>query len=256
MRRVFLITLTILLCAAVPPTATRAVDEDGEASHDEPPLNVLFIGNSFTRFNNLPRMVRKLLDADEVGPPARVRRATRSGATLRRLWRTREVRHRIAEGGYTHVVIQGHSLRPVRRPGEIREYARRFDEVIDDIGAQTVLYNTWARSRHSEDVPEELADPAAMQQRVDNVYQLMAEDLDAKLAPVGQAFTLANDEAPRIRLRRGDGIHPTPNGTYLAACVFYRVLTGRTSSGLSYHPWPMREGVARKLQEIADRSGR
>ncbi len=255
MRRVLPIALLLLTASALRPTATRAVDEDGDQS-TEAALNVLFIGNSFTRFNNLPRMVRLLLDSDGVGPPATVVRETRAGATLRRLWRMREVRYRLAQGGYTHVVIQGHSLRPVRRPNEIREYARRFDEAIDDIGAKTVLYNTWARSRHSEDVPEELADPRAMQQRVDNVYELMAHDLDAELAPVGQAFTLAAAEAPAIKLRRADGIHPTPKGTYLAACVFYRVLTGRSSLGLSYYPWPMRERVARRLQEIADRSGR
>jgi hypothetical protein len=255
MRHAVPIALLLLTSSAIVPAGTLAVDEDRDRGSEDRPLSVLFVGNSFTRFNNLPRMVRRLLDADDLGPPARVVRATRSGATLRRLWRTREVRHRVAEGGYTHVVIQGHSLRPVRRPGELREYARRFDEVIDDIGAKTVLYNTWARSRHSEDVPEELADPAAMQERVNNVYHLMAEDLNADLAPVGPAFTLAAAEAPRIKLRRVDGIHPTPAGTYLAACVFYRVLTGRRSAGLPYHPWPMREGVARRLQEIADRSG-
>jgi len=252
LRRAVPLALLVLVLPVIIVSPTRADDD-----HEEPSsLSVLFIGNSFTRFNGLPRMVRRLLDADEVGPPAQVTGETRAGATLRRLWLTREIRWRVQAGNYTHVVLQGHSLRPVRRPNEIRDYARRFDEVIDQKGAKTILYNTWARMRHSDDVPEELADPEAMQQRIDDVYGAMGRDLEADVAPVGQAFALAAEEAPRITLRRSDGIHPTPAGTYLAACVFYRVLTGRSSSGLAYYPWPMREGVARRLQGIADRSRR
>jgi hypothetical protein len=247
MRRV--VPIALLLVGVLLPRETRADDEATE------PLNVLFIGNSFTRFNALPQMVRRLLDADDVGPPAVVTGETRAGATLRRLWLTREVRSRVQAGGYTHVVLQGHSLRPVRRPNELRDYARRFNEVIDQKGAKTVLYATWARARHSDDVPLELADPVAMQRRVDEIYRAMGRDLGADVAPVGRAFAMAAEEAPRIAVRRADGIHPTPAGTYLAASVFYRVLTGRDATGLSYRPWPMREEVARRLQGIADRSG-
>ncbi|MBW2463739.1 MAG: hypothetical protein JRH11_18960, partial [Deltaproteobacteria bacterium] len=96
-----------LMVGLTTPRVRADADADADADAN---LRVLFIGNSFTRFNNLPRMVRLLLDADGVGPPARVRFETRTGATLRRLWRSPEVRTEISTGDYTHVVLQGHSL--------------------------------------------------------------------------------------------------------------------------------------------------
>lgn len=240
----------LLVCSGlmVGLTTPRAHAEDSAGDN----LRVLFIGNSFTRFNNLPRMVRRLLDADGVGPAARVRFETRTGATLRRLWQSREVRTQISSGGYTHVVLQGHSLRPANHPEELAEYARRLDALVDEAGGHTVLYATWARIRHADDVPPELASPAAMQARIRTVYGELGRELAADVAPVGDAFARAGATASEITLYRDDGIHPTPAGTYLAACVFYRVLTGRAASGLSYRPWPMRRATAARLQEIAD----
>merc|ERR1719277_229554 len=64
------------------------------------------------------------------------------------------------------------------------------------------------------------------------------------VAPVGNAFGLVYDDVVRAgenpaaptslfhRLYDPDGTHPSPLGTYLAACVLHASITGQTPRGL------------------------
>src|SRR4051812_43793641 len=72
---------------------------------------VLFVGNSYTHFHMLSRLVERL--GASANTPLHVDAITHSGYTLRRHWRDGLARERIARGGYHFVVIQDHSLRPI-----------------------------------------------------------------------------------------------------------------------------------------------
>lgn len=52
------------------------------------------------------------------------------------------------------------------------------------------------------------------------------------MAPVGEAFAACRRQHPDIELFHGDGSHPSAAGTYLAACIFYRVLYNADPRGL------------------------
>ena len=213
---------------------------------------MLFVGNSFTRMNQLDRLVRRLAEHDPGAMPLRARRETRPGCTLRRHWIARNAIAQIRNGGYTHVVLQGHSLRPLDRPDELAEYARRFDQEIDRAGASTVLYSTWARHPSSRFYQRrEGLDPKTMQEQIDDVYGRLAEELGAEVAPVGDAFLAAQRELPSVRLHGRDGFHPTEVGSFLAACVFYRTLTGRAATESSWAPFGMPADVAETLKRLA-----
>ena len=49
---------------------------------------------------------------------------------------------------------------------------------------------------------------------------------------MGRAFDLFSNLYPEIRLLTDDDKHPSPNGTYLAACVIYAELSGQSSLGI------------------------
>lgn len=256
MRRHAVLVASLLVAGAVLAVpAPRGVRAEG------PALRVLFVGNSFTRLHDLPRLVRKMLERDGEARAVRVTRETRTGATLHRHWIFRRARFRIQSGGFTHVVLQDHSLRPIARPEEMAEAVRRFDELVDRTGAKTILYSTWARVRNTREVPRELASEEAMHARIEEVYETLAHEVDAEVAPVGSAFRKARAAAPEVQIYGRDGIHPSMEGSYLAACVFYGVLTGRSPENHPYRPWPMREDVAHALQvaaseALAERGGR
>ncbi len=63
-----------------------------------------------------------------------------------------------------------------------------------------------------------------MQRVLDHAYTSIAQELGALLAPVGPAWQRALHENAQLHLHQPDGSHPTPLGTYVAACVFYSAI--------------------------------
>ena len=64
------------------------------------------------------------------------------------------------------------------------------------------------------------------QQLTEKTYLEMADVLDAYCAPVGEAWRRVHAECPSLQLYNSDGSHPSPAGSYLAACVFYAIFFG------------------------------
>jgi hypothetical protein len=88
-------------------------------------------------------------------------------------------------------------------------------------GAQTVLYMTWARQHFPE-----------MQAGLARVYTVLAQKIGARVAPVGLAWEAVLLADPSTALYDEDKSHPTPLGSYLAACVFYATFFGESPVGL------------------------
>lgn len=218
-------------------------------------LRVLFIGNSYTRFNDLPRMVEELSRSAPVGPILDTSRETRGGYDLRGHWRRRSVRQRIGRGRYDVVVIQGHSMAAIRDPGGFAEYVRRFAEHATASGARPILFQTWARHPRSRDYDRyRLSDPSEMLARIDALYGEIARRLRVPVAPVGRAWARASAELPNVELHRRDGTHPALAGSYLAACVIYGTISGRDPRLATWSPWRMPRAQAARIRTIAAES--
>jgi hypothetical protein len=54
------------------------------------------------------------------------------------------------------------------------------------------------------------------------------------MAPVGEAWLIAKRQHPELELWQGDGSHPSEQGSYLAACVFYAAIFRQSPEGLRY----------------------
>jgi hypothetical protein len=93
----------------------------------------------------------------------------------------------------------------------------------------------------------------AMQYEIDMGYSGIADELNVPVAPVGDAWFNALNQNPDLQLWQEDGSHPTQQGTYLAACVFYAVIFNKSPEGLSYTGNVPAETAA-QLQTIAAQS--
>jgi hypothetical protein len=179
-------------------------------------LKVLFVGNSYTYGNNLPHIVSILSDSTEI--KLITRKSVIGGAYLREHWNgereliTREI---IATGEFDIVVLQNNSMAALKAPDSTFKYVKLFAEYNDQHGAETYLFNTWAR----EKVPQ-------FQPEIDAMYQKAALESDAIRVPVGPAWELAQEIRPTIDLFTSDGSHPNELGTLLTACVFVKSITG------------------------------
>jgi hypothetical protein len=97
-------------------------------------------------------------------------------------------------------------------------------------GAETVLFMTWGYEHGNGSCDSY----DAMQARIRDGYEELAALLSADVAPVGMAWAAAVRDRPDLDLWKRDGHHPTKEGSYLAACVFYRELTGRDPLNSAY----------------------
>lgn len=80
-----------------------------------------------------------------------------------------------------------------------------------------------------------------MQQGLRTNYIALAEWNDSYTAPVGAAWKAVRDAHPTISLYDADGSHPSPAGTYLAACVFYCTLYQESCAGATFNGSSMPE---------------
>jgi hypothetical protein len=183
------------------------------------PQKVLFIGNSFTARNDLPGLIAQLAAARSKTLQHRLISA--GGASLRTHWNAGHALKALQDGHYDAVVLQEQSTLPVKNAERMRENVRLFDEVIRAAGATTVLYMTWARQHAPES-----------QQAITEAYTGIGRELGATVVPVGTAWQhfLRNHDQPALHDK--DQSHPTPAGSYLAACVFLAVLFKENPVGI------------------------
>jgi hypothetical protein len=247
-----LVALSLALIAASPALARE--HRRAAARATAAAVHALFIGNSYTGFNDLPHMVQRIAEEVPNGPELRATKIANPGWDLSRHWEQTDTRAALAGGGFTHVVLQGHSLTALEHRDQFEEYARRFDGEIDRVGARTVLYETWARRPGSAVYRTEhlAASPVDMQARVSECYVQLARSIDADLAPVGRAFLLAQQRlGDDVTLFRADGHHPTPDGTFLAASVIYAAITRGDPRQSTWRPFGMSRRLATELRDIA-----
>jgi len=231
---VCLVALTLLLAGSAPSRAQVATHPHGRV------LRVLFIGNSYTHFHQLRHVVRRVIESAEPGVIVHTQEVTHSGWDLWRHWRSGIARRRLGRAHFTHVVLQGHSLAPLRDRDRARmtQAAHRFTTLIEHAGAQPILYETWARrSGHRVYRQGEAAGPDDMQARIDATYQSIASDTGAAIAPVGDTFRRIAGILPEADLYSHDGSHPSELGTFIAAATLARSIGGIDPRAISYRPY-------------------
>jgi hypothetical protein len=90
-----------------------------------------------------------------------------------------------------------------------------------------------------------------MQKVIGKEFGDLSRDLHAGLVPVGTAWELALASDRELTLHDKDGHHPRPAGTYLAACVFYATIYGKSPEGLPGRSSGLNDTAVRRLQAVA-----
>lgn len=217
-------------------------------------VRILFIGNSFTYVNSLPLTLAALVMDSNTQPPATVAQVVWGGAKLQEHLVKGGSRKCIAQDGpWTYVVLQEQSQTPVLNAEGFLSAVTQFNDDITRARSKTVLYETWSDKGKPDEQPG-----------LTNAYARAASQTRALLIPAGQAYAICSREHSEINLFDADGHHPSKEGTYLVACVFYAKLFGRTPVGLpcdlTLYDHDTKKNVAlfslpaetaRKLQQVA-----
>jgi hypothetical protein len=184
------------------------------------PGTVLFVGNSLTYWNEMPFMVQALADASAPGT-MQVRVVAFPDFNLEDHVARGDAMKAIRRGGW-HVVIlqQGPSTLSPNR-AQLRASARAFAAEIMKVGARPALFAVWPSRSRMQDFD------AAHES-----YALAATDVSGMLLPVGEAWRAAWRRDENMPLYSSDGLHPSVEGSYLAALVIAGRLTGRSPVGM------------------------
>ncbi len=183
-------------------------------------LKVLFIGNSLTYFNDLPRTVAQL--------------ASSAGAqqcycypiaypdfALEDHYDFRQAVTALEEEDWDFVVMQQGPSALAASKVDLITWATVFDEMIDENGATPIMYGVWPQDDRLFDFPN-----------VADSYRSAAIAINGLFAPAGEAWQKAWERDSTLPLYGPDGFHPSEMGTYLAALVVFQRIYSRSPEGV------------------------
>jgi hypothetical protein len=248
--------------------------------------DVLFIGNSYTQFNDPTSIPQSYAALVEEGMPEweiETRRYARSGQTF-----PMHLGEAQADGSELHgllmdtetwswglIVLQDQSQIP-GFPQDEYYFQESLSAVIelaalvDAAGAQPRLFMTWGRRDGDPDNLWRYPDFPTMQGHLASGYYAFAEGIvgagyPVEVVPVGMAWQTIYDDHTAVgedpqdpgalfsRLYSGDDSHPSVLGSYLAGLVFYAAFTQQSPVGLSWAPDTVTEHDRDILQSVAAR---
>ena len=238
------LTTLLVLCLWLPVAGADRV---------KPPGRVLFVGNSYT--HALRQVMASLLKAE--GRTTTVEFITPGGAQLIKHLNTPRTVDTIRNGKWDVVVFQEQSQAPAC-PGPLRNLflkgIRGLHAITEKSGSRIVLFNTWGylggdqRNFKGDTYVE-------MQKRLNDGYGAAARELDAGLAPVGDAFGEVKKINHQLwsQLYARDGSHPSKAGAYLAAVVIYARVFNADPRKMSFNGG-LPASTAEKLRVAAARA--
>merc|ERR1712098_719117 len=201
--------------------------------------NILFLGNSYTYFNDLPGMVGSLASA--AGVSATVKSVAPGGQTLG--GHVSGSLGHITSGDWDVVIIQDQSQRPSFPEGYVYNYIiPEAKTIVDTIRAKNpctvpVFFLTWGKrdgDTQNCNNGNYFCTFEGIQDRLTKNYKNLAcLNQPARVAPAGEAWRHYSN---RDVLFVGDGSHPSPMGTYLTACTMLETIWGVPCTGNSYQP--------------------
>ena len=186
----------------------------------EKSISVLFVGNSYTYFNDMPK-TSFVKEAEAAGVKVNVTAVTKGGWYLSKYAdaedeygkRLREV---IKGKRYDYAVLQEQSLCPVKDEERFSFGVGALKELID--AERFILYATWGRNEGSPDLTALGMTRAEMTERLSEAYNRAAEKYGMTVAEVGRAFLEYPD---RDALYDADASHPSAIGSEIAAKVIF-----------------------------------
>ena len=233
MKRAWRSGFNFLLAISFTATSLFAIAQPGAK-----PDQVLFIGNSFTYYNDgLHKHYSNLLRAAGVHKAGETknRMLTYSGSGL---WEhLAALQSALTNEPWQAVIMHDYSNGPLTHWERFIESSKKLQSIARSHNVTPYYLMTWAYEGETTMAP-----------KIAEAYTRAGKKLGIDVIPVGLAFATAI-EAGSINLytpdlhKYQDGQpvykkvvkHPSLAGTYLAACTVYAALTGNNPQGLVYH---------------------
>lgn len=208
---------------------------------------VLFLGNSYTVYNNLPQMTANA--AASVGKTLIFDVNAPGGYYIGQHVTNAISLAKIQVGNWDNVVLQDQSL-ALAYPGYFMNGIHssiEMDSIIKSHNAcaQTLFYGTWGRKNGDSYICSQpycqvntviTRDFYQMNSDIQTHYKVFADSIKASMTPVGAVWANIRQQHPSIELFDPDESHPSLAGTYAAACSFYAAIFRSDPTQIIFNP--------------------
>jgi hypothetical protein len=197
---------------------------------------VLFLGNSYTAQS--AHFIKEIFKRE--APGFQLSFLTPGGVDVKHHLENQKSQKLLASGKWDFVVLQEQS----QKAGLGGQYSTDFHKavagfipVVRKQGGKVCLFMTWGRRDGDKRNPSVYPDFKTMHKRISSNYLKAAKTNGLLLAPVGNAFAHVHTTDPDLfrKLYKKDGSHPDKPGGFLAACVFFKELTGRSPENIRWN---------------------
>lgn len=218
---------------------------------------VLFIGNSFTFYNDIPGLTQSI--ATDLGYSLKADSVTVGSHKLSQYADSSDeygaqVEAKLkANDDYDFVILQEQSTTPLNN---YSSFSRGVKALLNKINStqkscETRLYATWGfdeeAKAHNWTIPE-------MEANIRAKYEECAATYKLKVHQVGKAFSDAYSNFNSINLYHTDNKHPSYYGSYLSALVHTASLLGADVRKTHFKGTIQDETIASSLKEVAYRT--
>jgi hypothetical protein len=190
-------------------------------------MRVLFVGNSYTHYNNMPKIFKDLANSKNINVD--VHMSAKSSHTFQMHSERADLYRDIRREKWDYVVLQGFSRELSTDIGTIDTmvipYVKR---IVDSIYHQNpcttiLLYETWG---YEQGFPEDSVNMSfqLMNDHIHQGYLYLSKLFDFPIVPVGKVWETVKENNLSIQLYQDDLQHPSKYGSYLAACSFYAAI--------------------------------
>ncbi|MCF8330081.1 MAG: PKD domain-containing protein [Crocinitomicaceae bacterium] len=207
-------------------------------------LSVLFLGNSYSSYNNLPQLVQSL--SSSAGKTLIIDSNMPDGLSMSGHTNNATTFSKISQGNWDYVILQEQSQMPTidfYRYNEMYPAITDLKSLIEQYNpcAKIITYMTWGRQYGGQQCgpgatycSPVFVDFNHMQDSLTSAYLDISEQLNIQCAPVGVTWqNILNDTT--LILHSNDNSHPTIDGSYVAALTIYSSIWKQPSNGITFN---------------------
>ncbi len=186
---------------------------------------ILFIGNSLTSFNlGISYHLNLYLANDSLSYKPLIQEAAFSGYSLAVHLTNEQTLAKVNERSWDVIILQENTAIAVNDNMATLESIKAFQELVGNKGTIIYLLMSWP----NKDQPE-------MFIPIKKTFEEGAQAIGATIIPLGEVWTAINQDGnPNIDLYNADGIHPSLQGTFLAASMCYSYIYNQNPSENPY----------------------
>ncbi len=201
-------------------------------------MRILFVGNSYTYFNDMPRTLQGIAAAE--GLCWTVESVTKGGWSFAQYADPENVMHApLAEKlqeKWDAIILQEQSYRPISDRANFLGGAKGVCTMMQQKPEKLLFYATWGRKDGCPLLDELKLTRLEMTAELHEAYADAAAQNEGSLSDVGGAFAYVYERYPEIELYTPDLSHPSAAGSYLGALIHFHSLTGTLPASVRHLP--------------------